>query len=191
MADRICTVEDCDKPLGDSRYCHSHRMRVVRYGTPHHYPRVFTEERFWAKVDKTETCWIWTAGKDRHGYGQITAGELGKSGAHRVAWHLVNGPIPDGMQVDHKCHNRACVRPDHLQLATPRMNSENLAGARSHSRIGVRGVRRMASGRYQAHATHCGVEHSAGTFATIEEAGEAARQLRNRLMSNNLLDRAT
>jgi len=79
------------------------------------------EERFWAKVRKTETCWLWTAFVDRAGYGRIRGfdGRRGESlYAHRVSYELHIGPIPKGLHIDHLCRVRSCVRPDHLEAVT-------------------------------------------------------------------------
>src|ERR1035437_6893898 len=80
--------------------------------------------RFWAKVDKTEDCWNWTAHTDGMGYGQLA--KPGQHGglvvAHRFAYELLVGPIPEGLQLDHLCRNRACVNPDHLEPVTRRVN---------------------------------------------------------------------
>lgn len=76
-------------------------------------------ERFWAKVQKTDGCWIWTAYLNEHGYGQIgTGGHRGTALAHRVSWVLAHGAIPEGHGVLHKCDTPACVRPDHLFTGT-------------------------------------------------------------------------
>jgi hypothetical protein len=80
------------------------------------------QKRFWAKVEKTETCWLWTGAKSANGYGTVRFdGKLQK--AHRVAWQLRHGPIPTTAQVwerlelFHMCGVRSCVRPDHMDLA--------------------------------------------------------------------------
>lgn len=99
--------------------------------------RVYTRkpfaERFWPKVRKTDSCWLWTAYADRDGYGRITRcpGEM-TGYAHRLSWELVNGPIPEGMFVLHNCDTPSCVNPAHLRLGT---HQDNMADRASRGRI--------------------------------------------------------
>jgi hypothetical protein len=78
-------------------------------------------ERFWSKVEKAgaDSCWPWKAGYFQNGYGAFF-GDRGETGrAHRMAWKLTHGPVPDGMFVLHRCGVRACVNPGHLVLEDP------------------------------------------------------------------------
>lgn len=88
------------------------------------YLRGTPAERFWSKVHKSpDGCWIWTAGKYQ-GYGRFREGGTGSRNvlAHRWAWEQEHGAVPDGLELDHLCRNRACVRPDHLEAVPPTVN---------------------------------------------------------------------
>ena len=79
-------------------------------------------DRFWAKVVKTDGCWVWIGAHIPDGYGSFSAnGRVGL--AHRFSYTQFVGPIPEGLQLDHLCRNRTCVRPDHLEPVTSRENS--------------------------------------------------------------------
>lgn len=124
-------------------------------------------------------CLEWTASR-QVGYGQVWfQGRM--RGAHRVAWIVAHGEIPKGREVDHLCHNRACVEPRHLRLATHVQNGQNRAGAPRHSSTGIRGIRLHPNGYYQVRVTANGVRHSGGYYRTAEEAGAAAERLRAKL----------
>lgn len=81
------------------------------------------EKLFWDKVHKTDTCWFWIGAKT-DGYGAIN--QKGKNyKAHRVSWELHNGPIAEGMQIDHMCAVRACVNPSHLRVVSQEENLQS------------------------------------------------------------------
>lgn len=86
------------------------------------YPRATAHVRFWSKVNKTGTCWLWTGFKDRKGYGRFNPAHRRSAHAHRFAYEDVVGPIPDGLTIDHLCRVPGCVRPNHLEPVTMREN---------------------------------------------------------------------
>ena len=88
-------------------------------------------ERFWANVDKSDTCWEWTGYFHPYGYGVLYV-EGKNILAHRLSWELENGSIPEGMQVLHHCDNPPCVRHDHLFLGTQADNIEDMCEKGRH-----------------------------------------------------------
>lgn len=87
--------------------------------------------RFASKVnfDGPKGCWLWIASRDRKGYGQYHQnGATCRS--HRVAYELLVGPIPEGLQIDHLCRVPACVNPDHMEPVTSKVNTQRgIAGS--------------------------------------------------------------
>ncbi len=89
--------------------------------------------RFLSKIAATtqNDCWRWTACLTRKGYGRFHINGATRW-AHRVAYAIFVGDIPDGMTVDHLCFNPACCRPDHLRLVSPYENSSHKLSKEQH-----------------------------------------------------------
>jgi hypothetical protein len=90
--------------------------------TRHPYKRGPAEERFWRYVEKTDGCWNWTGRHNARGYGQMRRQDQSQTMAHRYAYELLVGPIPQGLTLDHLCRNPRCVNPAHLEPVTLRVN---------------------------------------------------------------------
>ena len=84
------------------------------------------ERRFWSKVNKTSTCWLWTARIDAEGYGRLFVDGRCRL-AHALIWERKHGPIPKGMKVCHSCDQPACVRDEHLFLGSQLENMRDAA----------------------------------------------------------------
>ena len=97
------------------------------------------EQSLWSKVQKTDTCWLWTGCCSKAGYGVLSSG--GKKGkivlAHRLVYTLLAGPIPDGMELDHCCNNPRCVRPD-KEHVRPMTHRDNIMRGNSFSAVHAR-----------------------------------------------------
>lgn len=78
-------------------------------------------DRFWAKVDTSGDCWLWTGAKDGHGYGYI-GNPGGTRLAHRVSWMLAGRSFDPALVLDHLCRTPSCVNPDHLEQVTQGVN---------------------------------------------------------------------
>lgn len=135
------------------------------------------EARFWAKVNKTADCWLWTAATDPYGYGRFTGMGGTLRCAHRVSFELSGQSIPNGMVIDHVCRNRSCVNPLHLRAV------DRLTNVHENSN---------APGHLNSLKTHCpqGHAYDAGNLVTAQgrrrcreclNASQRRRRQRNRL----------
>lgn len=107
------------------------------------------EQRFWRFVDKSNECWSWTGTTFKGGYGKFSL-DGRKIQAHRFAWSMVHGRIPDGMVICHRCDNPSCVRLDHLFLGTISDNvNDALKKGRYYGRVyrGMSRCRKSPTGR--------------------------------------------
>lgn len=174
---RLCQVDGCDKPVLCRGWCRTHYTRWYESGSLEIgvRKRIYTstpiDQRFWPKVKKTETCWLWTGKKTRLSYGSIWGGPERPKNlmAHRVSWELNRGPLSDELHIDHLCRVPSCVNPDHLEPVTRSVNAQR----------GLMGdLGREARKRKQAARTHCRHGHplngenkyvtKAGTFMCLK-----------------------
>lgn len=117
----------------------------------HHYRASSDAEKFWSKVviaDDNE-CWLWQSSLSKDGYGMFkTCHDYQRKSfrAHRYAYELHNGPIPDGLLALHKCDNPTCVNPNHLFLGTQQDNIDDMiAKGRDNMAVPCPGERNAAA----------------------------------------------
>lgn len=195
MADRTCSIDGCGNPSRARGWCNKHYLRWKLTGNTELASKPTLEQRLWSKVNKDgpvsrlgTKCWNWTGVPNHGGYGQLR--DHGRIVlAHRLSYKLINGTdAPD--QVDHECHNRICVNPEHLRAATSKQNAENKSGPRINNTSGILGVswhKRVK--RWHAQVQHNGKRIHVGYFANLDEAEASVVAKRNELFTHNNLDR--
>lgn len=188
----ICVHPGCERPKWRARgYCSVHYGRWQQgsdMDAPIRAPYGSDKERFWEKVNKTDSCWNWIGAK-QNGYGIARAN--GKSNlAHRLSYSWEVGEIPDGVQLDHMCHNRSCVNPAHLRFADAKSNGQNRAGANSNSKSGIRGVYWCNTfGHWIAKGMLNRRPHHIGIFSNPEDAAKAVSEWRLENMPYSIKDK--
>lgn len=186
MSAETCSVDGCERKVLARVLCSMHYERKRKKGDaggadPTWKYHATPGESFVARQSDEGDCSVWTGARNKDGYGVIHSG--GYVRAHRYAWERANGPIPEGMAVDHMCHNRACVKLEHLRLVTYSQNSQNRAGAVSGSKSGIRNVHwHEPDQAWIVRAVVKGKVYSGGWFKDLDEAAVAAQNLRKEVM---------
>lgn len=121
----------CSREFRAGKVFGGHMSSHRRPADMNRWPKRTLAERFWEKVDKLGECWVWTAHRNALGYGVFGANRRSVL-AHRMAWTLERGPIPNGLIACHHCDNPACVRPDHIFLGTHRDNAVDMTRKGRH-----------------------------------------------------------
>jgi hypothetical protein len=185
-----CSVLECGRLAHSHSLCGVHYQRFRKYGTTELPTPPTLEQRLLKRVVRSEGgCWMWTGAKNLQGYGKISVQNHPEQ-AHRVSYEHYVGPIPDGMQIDHICHTRACINPDHLRPVTPKQNNEHRAGPSAVSSSGVLGVNwDKDRKKWAAYVTHHGKTQSVGRFDDLADAEAAVIARRLELFTHNDLDR--
>ena len=123
-----CMISGCESVAHARRLCRYHYGQARRTG---HLPplvhvalEMTDEERFFSKVHEADDgCWEWIGSRSDTGYGSFRTRDGSASNSHRWAYQFFIGQIPEGLQLDHLCRNRACVNPWHLDPVTSRVNT--------------------------------------------------------------------
>jgi hypothetical protein len=124
-------------------------------------------------------CWIWQRAKHpEKGYGMVNARSYGTPWAHRWMWIEANGPIPDGLELDHVCRVRACVNPEHMRLVTHAQNMQNRASLPGSSSRYRNVTWSKAREKWVALVTVHGKRHYLGAFDDEDEAGRVTAEFR-------------
>lgn len=166
----LCSVLSCERPQHGRAMCRAHYMRWWRGEIEAPPPNLKTrvEDRFWSKVNKTDECWVWTAGLFSNGYGQFWDGNKIR-GAHRYAYELAYGSLDGGLVIDHLCRNIRCVRPDHLEQVTSAVNSQRGYGC------SVAAARIKEEARTRTHCKRGHLLTSETTYVTPREGWRICR----------------
>lgn len=186
----MCTVFGCDNPVSYKTrgFCNAHYLRWNRHGDPlAGGPLRYAdpEKAFEAYTipEPNTGCLLWIGATHPYGHAQITVSSNVRMYAHRYAWERDNGPIPDGMLVDHICHTPQCVNADHLRLATKAENMQNRPGPQKNNTSGFRNVYWNKEKRaWDVQITKNRKTYRFGRYKNKEEAVQVAERERKNLL---------
>lgn len=163
MVPKICSVDDCDRALLAKSLCQLHYTRLRNTGTTDARKRPTELERFWSKVEKTSTCWIWHGARMKtYGHALFKPDGQNNVGAYRYSYELHRGPIAEDLVVDHLCRVPWCVNPDHLELVSS----------------GTNVLRGIGPGAINKRKTHCirGHEFAGDNLRITPQGGRICRE---------------
>lgn len=122
-----CKIDGCKTKVKSKGFCIKHYTRFIRFGCADSVSVIIGNDKLRlessCKVNESG-CWEWVKHK-KNGYG-ITVLQGKHEQAHRASWKVFIGEIPDGMQINHRCHNRSCINPDHLYVGTQKQNMADM-----------------------------------------------------------------
>jgi hypothetical protein len=133
---RVCSIEGCGRMHLARGYCQNHYMQLRRAKSQLVAPvqRETPQEYIKNRVELADhDCWEWRLSRYK-GYGKTGVNGRGRQ-AHIVSYEAFVGPVPEGMQINHKCHNRACCNPEHLYAGTQKQNMKDMLLAGRGSRL--------------------------------------------------------
>lgn len=200
--DKGCSEDNCPGKHVARGYCNKHYIQNKKAGKftdlrPLRKANMSTEDlRDHIKANSVEEdtgyrtpCWTWTRSMSGP-YGQTSYNDPNYADrrpirAHRLSYQVFNGPLVDGLVVDHMCWHKACVNPEHLRQVAQQENGFNRQGAWTGSTSGVRGVSwDTATGKWRVDAMYNGTRHYGGAFTDLNEAEQAAISLRERISTD-------
>lgn len=174
-----CEIEECGRTGKIARgMCTLHYQRWRKAAKADEVHKMYSspDEAVQHRVKRAGSCLIWTGYINRDGYARFQTPD-GLKMVHRYVWERSKGTIPEGLEVNHTCFNRACINLDHLELVTKSQNAQYRRGAQPNSKSGIRNVHQRGDGwivRLKVKQRN----RTWGPFETVEEAKEEASRRR-------------